>query len=225
MLNKDIKFPHARHAGHDGLLAIGGDLSAERLLEAYRNGIFPWFSGGAPIMWWSPDPRMILKPEELIVRKSLRNILNRRKFKVSVDQDFSAVIKNCAETPREGQHDTWITKEMIRAYTNLFELGFAHSFETYYKNELVGGLYGISLGKAFFGESMFFKERDASKVALYYLSDLMKKWKFHFIDVQQETDHLKSMGALPLERKKFLILLKNAMRYPTKTGKWSMEHE
>lgn len=225
MLNEDIKFPPARLAGTDGLLAIGGDLSAERLLEAYRNGIFPWFSGGAPIMWWSPDPRMIMKPEEFIVRKSLRNILNRAKFEVRVDQNFLAVMKNCAEVPREGQHDTWITDEMIKSYNKLFELGFAHSFETYYKKELIGGLYGISIGKAFFGESMFYKERDASKVALYYLSELMKKWKFHFIDVQQETDHLKSLGAYPLQREKFLNLLNKALKFPSRIGKWSLDNE
>lgn len=223
LLDKEFKFPPAGLAGHDGLLAIGGDLSAERLLEAYRNGIFPWYSGGSPIMWWSPDPRLILMPQALKVRKSLRNVINRGKFEVRVDQNFEKVIKNCAKVPRQEQHDTWITEEIAQAYTRLFHLGFAHSVETYYKNKLVGGLYGISLGKAFFGESMFYEERDASKVALYYLVELMKKWEFHFIDAQQETDHLKSLGACAIEREKFLNLLKNALKYPTRIGKWSLD--
>jgi leucyl/phenylalanyl-tRNA--protein transferase len=213
-------FPPPHFADEEGLLAIGGDLSTERLLEAYRNGIFPWYSEDYPILWWSPDPRMVLSPEKLIVSDSLRRLINQKKFSVRFDTCFEQVIRHCAAVSRKDQEGTWITEEMIRAYTRLHESGYAHSVETFSGDELAGGLYGISIGKAFFGESMFHLKRDASKVALFHLVERLKMQGFHLIDVQQETSHLERLGAETIPRNEFLALLTKAVNINMKPGKW-----
>ena len=221
-LIKEIIFPLPEYAETNGLLAIGGDLCSERLLLAYSNGIFPWYSKDEPILWWSPDPRLVLLPENFKVSKSLRLLIKKNLFTVKLDTNFFEVIKKCADVVRPGQDDTWITNEMIDAYTNLHNLGFAHSVETYYNDKLVGGLYGISLGKAFFGESMFHTMTDASKVALFFLVEKLKKWNFDFIDAQMKTSHLISLGAKEISRKEYLELLKNSLKSKTKKGKWEL---
>ena len=223
LLNEEISFPDPNNSNEQGIVAVGGDLSTERLLHAYSVGIFPWYSVESPIIWWSPDPRTILFPEEFKVSKSLQSKINKNIFQVKFDTNFADVIENCASVPRIDQEDTWITDDMKKAYINLHQKGYCHSVETYYNNKLVGGLYGISLGNAFFGESMFHIKTDASKVALYFLVEKLKKWNFNFIDVQQETDHLKSMGAKIIDRKKFLTLLKNSNQSLTRKGNWSGE--
>ena len=219
-LPNEVIFPDPNLAEEDGLLAVGGDLSPERLIQAYANGIFPWYSEEEPILWWSPDPRMILFPDKFKVSKSLEQRVRNKNFEVYFDKDFESVIRNCAASARKGDAGTWITDEMQKAYIKLHEAGFAHSVEAYLDDRLVGGLYGISLGKAFFGESMFHTERDASKIALYALVSRMTEWGFHFIDVQQETDHLKSLGAESVPREKFLKLLKETLKFPVVKGKW-----
>lgn len=218
---KNTRFPPPYYADEDGLLAIGGDLSIERLLEAYRHGIFPWYSEDSPILWWSPDPRMVLFPEKLIVSDSLRRLVSQGKMQVRFDTRFEQVIRLCAEVPRKGQEGTWITKEMIDAYLRLHKLGYAHSVETYFREDLAGGLYGIAIGKAFFGESMFHLRRDASKVALFHLVERLKKHGFHFIDVQQETTHLERLGAVALPRTEFLRRLRKAIHGDENPGKWT----
>ena len=218
----EIQFPDPDQAEKDGLVAVGGNLSPEFLLAAYSQGIFPWFSEGEPILWWSPDPRMVLFPKNFKLSASLKQSIRNRNYLVVADKNFKELITACSNSKRRGQKGTWITDGMIEAYVRLNELGYAHSFETYRDNRLVGGLYGVSLGKAFFGESMFFLERDASKVALFHLNELMLKWNYHFIDVQQSTAHLRSMGAEDLSRKTFLELLKKSLAYPTKKEKWTI---
>ncbi len=213
-------FPDPEKADKEGLLAAGGDLSAESLISAYSSGIFPWYSEGSPILWWSPDPRLVLFPESFIASGTLKQTIRRKRFEVYFDRDFSAVIRNCAETKRTEQEGTWITDEMQQAYTALHQKGYAHSVESYYEGALVGGLYGVSLGRAFFGESMFHHMPDASKVALYFLVEKLKKWDFHFIDAQQPTAHLKSLGAIEIPRREFLNRLKKALEYPTIKGSW-----
>ncbi len=222
-LNKNIDFPNPDLAEPDGLLAIGGDLSSHRLIEAYRVGIFPWYSEGDPILWWSPNPRMVLFPDKFIRHKNLAKTVNNSKFKISFDAMFEQVIELCSSVPRKGQYgDTWITDEMKDAYVKLHNMGVAHSVEVSYKNKLVGGLYGLSIGSCFFGESMFHTVTDASKVALWHLVDRMLMWNFDMIDVQQETDHLKSMGAISLDRKEFLHLLNDSVNKKSKLGSWNL---
>ncbi len=216
----DPVFPPPDYADASGLVAVGGDLTSERLLEAYRVGIFPWYSADQPILWWSPDPRFILELEEFKISRSLRKTLNKRVFQVTFDRAFEDVIHACANTARAGQSGTWITREMEEAYIHLHGLGFAHSVETWFRAELVGGLYGISLGKAFFGESMFYRKTDASKVALATLVAQLKSWDFHFIDAQMTTDHMVSLGAKEISRRIFLKRLRSALRHPTRRGKW-----
>jgi leucyl/phenylalanyl-tRNA---protein transferase len=220
LLDDELRFPHPDHADKDGLLAVGGDLSPDRLILAYANGIFPWFNDDSPIMWWSPDPRMILIPGNFKKSKSLLQTIRGKKFEVQFDGNFSEVIRHCASTSRKHEDGTWIVPEMIDAYTTLHKMGFAHSVGTYREGHLVGGLYGVSIGKAFFGESMFYLERDASKVALAALVDRLVEWEFHLIDAQQQTGHLRSLGARPVQRAVFLDLLKEAVKFPTITGKW-----
>lgn len=221
LLDDTISFPDPEFANRDGLLAVGGELSTDRILEAYRCGIFPWYNHDSPILWWSPDPRMILIPDELKVSKSLAQIIRNKAFKARFDTAFPEVIIMCSGIERKNQDGTWITEEMIDAYIALHEAGYAHSVETYLEGKLVGGLYGISLGKAFFGESMFFTESNASKVALYALVEKLRSWDFHFIDAQQKTSHIKSMGANAVPRKKFIKLLEKALTFETHTGKWT----
>lgn len=217
-----VQFPDPMSADDDGLIAVGGELSPEYLISAYANGIFPWFNEGDPVLWWSPNPRMVLYPKDFKTSKSLAKLIKNKKFDVKIDCDFESVICNCSNIPRDKQDGTWITDDMIDAYIELHKLGVAHSFETYFDNKLVGGLYGVSLGSAFFGESMFFKERDASKVAFYYLVAFCKANGFHFIDAQQPTKHLKSLGAIEVERKQFLDELSKALEEETMQGRWSM---
>jgi leucyl/phenylalanyl-tRNA---protein transferase len=219
-LDSTHRFPNPELADKTGLLAIGGDLAPNRLLSAYSAGVFPWYSRGEPILWWSPDPRLILIPGQLKISKSLQSTLRNKGFDVKFDTRFGDVIAGCAGVKRSEGNGTWITEEMIKAYIHLHDLGFAHSVETYYKDELVGGLYGVSLGRGFFGESMFFKMRDASKIALVHLVQKLTEWEFHFIDAQVETPHLVSMGGALVSRQEFLGRLKDALIYPHMKGKW-----
>lgn len=213
-------FPRPEFAEKDGLLGVGGDLSPERLINAYANGIFPWYSDNQPILWWSPDPRLVLFPKDFKRNKSLKKVVAKNEFKIQFDTNFEAVIRNCAQIKREDQDSSWITEKMIEAYIKLHELGFAHSVETYFEDKLVGGLYGVSMGKAFFGESMFHNKTDASKVALWHLVDRLLEWNFDFIDAQQETNHLKSLGAIVIKREKFLNLLEIAIAKEGIIQKW-----
>lgn len=208
-LSEKLWFPEPITATSDGLLAIGGDLSVERLLLAYNSGIFPWFEEGQPILWWSPDPRMVLFPQKFKVSKSLQQTLRSEKFGITFNQDFERVIANCATVPRKRQAGTWITKGMQEAYFALHKLGFAVSIEVWRNDELVGGLYGIDLPqkKIFCGESMFSLVNDASKVAFYYLSEYAKTRDYKLIDCQIYNSHLESLGAEELDRKHFLRLL------------------
>jgi leucyl/phenylalanyl-tRNA--protein transferase len=215
-----IEFPDPRKADDDGLVAVGGELSTSYLIAAYAQGIFPWFNEKDPILWWSPNPRMVLIPEDFKLRKSLKQVINSKRFEVKIDKDFRGVIRNCRNVKRKEQEGTWITNEMLEAYIDLHDFGIAHSFETYQDGQLVGGLYGVSLGKAFFGESMFFNEPDASKVAFYHLVEWCKQHSFHFIDAQQSTSHLKSLGAKEISRNEFLNSLNEALKHPTKQGVW-----
>ena len=219
-LIQEIVFPSPEDAEPDGLLAIGGDLSSERLLLAYQCGIFPWYSEGQPILWWSPDPRLILEPEEFHISHRLRQILKQRVFKITFDKAFESVIQACASVPREGQDGTWITPEMQQAYVRLHQQGFAHSVESWLDAKLVGGIYGVSLGKCFFGESMFSDKSNASKVALATLVQSLKAWGFHMLDAQVTTQHLLSLGAKEIPRSLFLKRLEKALRFPTMKGKW-----
>jgi len=216
-------FPPPDYADPSGLIAVGGDLSSERLLEAYRVGIFPWYSDDQPILWWSPDPRFVLELDEFNISRSLRKTLQRKIFQVTFDRVFEEVIAACSAAPREGQRGTWITPEMRDAYLDLHGLGYAHSVETWFGDKLVGGLYGVSLGKAFFGESMFHYKSDASKVALATLVEKLKNWGFHFIDSQMTTEHMMNLGAKEVPRRIFLKRLQSALRHATKRGKWHIE--
>lgn len=191
----------------NGLLAAGGDLSPERILAAYRRGIFPWFSQGDPILWWSPDPRMVLSPAGIRITRSLARTLRNANYEVRLDSDFAQVIAHCAHTPRRGQRGTWILPEMQEAYLRLHALGYAHSVETWVDDQLVGGLYGLALGRAFFGESMFSHVRDASKIALAHLCLYLQRKDFGIIDCQMETAHLATLGAAPISRQDFAQIL------------------
>ena len=208
-LSKDLFFPPVSEANSDGILAIGGDLSPERLLLAYKSGIFPWFEDDEPIIWWSPNPRMVLFLDELVVSKSMRNILNRNIFRVTFNQNFREVISNCQQVKRGGQNGTWITNDMIEAYCKLNELGIAKSVEVWQNDELVGGLYGVDLGHVFCGESMFSKVSNASKVAFIALVNQLKKDKYTLLDCQVYNDHLESLGCREIDRTEFMELLKN----------------
>lgn len=216
-------FPPPDYADPSGLLAVGGDLSKERLLEAYRLGIFPWYSDDQPILWWSPDPRLVLDLKDFGISRSLRKTLKKGVFQVTFDHAFEQVIQACAVVPRAAQNGTWITEEMQEAYINLHGLGYAHSVESWFDGKLAGGLYGVSLGKAFFGESMFHLKTDASKVALATLVEKLKSWDFHFIDSQMTTEHMVRLGAKELPRRIFLKRLQSALRHPTRRGRWHID--
>lgn len=213
-------FPPVEEADKDGLLAFGGDLHPDLLMEAYSRGIFPWYNEGSPIIWWSPDPRLVMYPDDFKLSKSLQQVLRSKKFEVRFDANFEAVIDQCARVQRPGQKGTWITPEMKEAYIKMHGLGLAHSIETYHQDQLAGGLYGLSMGKAFFGESMFHLMRDASKVAYFYLVEFCKTHAFHFIDAQTPTDHLKSLGAKEIKRSVFLDELDIALDAPSLVGRW-----
>ena len=193
----------------------------ERLLLAYQNGIFPWFGDSEPILWWSPDPRLILFPDEIYISRSLRKILKKEVFQVTMDRVFQRVITECSQVRTDKDEPTWIGDDMIEAYCRLHGSGFAHSVETWYKGELVGGLYGVSLGKSFFGESMFARVSNASKVALAKLAAYLNRQSFRFIDCQVTTQHLIRMGAREISRNRFLAMLEDAVRFPTIKGKWT----
>ncbi|CAM4049025.1 MULTISPECIES: leucyl/phenylalanyl-tRNA--protein transferase [Flavobacterium] len=206
-LTKDLYFPPVEEASPEGIIAIGGDLSIERLLLAYRSGIFPWFEDDEPIMWWAPEERMVLLFEDLRITKSMRNVFNKEEFKVTFNKDFRAVITNCQVIKREGQNGTWITEDMVEAYCKLHELGYAKSVEVWQNEELVGGLYGVDLGHIFCGESMFSKVSNASKVAFITLAQKLQKANYRLIDCQVYNDHLASLGCVEIDREDFMMVL------------------
>ncbi len=224
--NPQAPFPPVEMAlrDPDGLLALGGDLSPERLLNAYRLGIFPWFSAGQPILWWSPNPRMVLRPADVKISRSLHKTLRKRLFTVTLDQTFDAVISGCA-APRHDGCGTWLSEEMQQAYSRLHSLGHAHSVETWQGGELVGGLYGVALGKVFFGESMFTRVTDASKVAFVHLVRQLAHWDFALIDCQVHTSHLASFGATAMPRSTFTVQLDQFASGPTHPGAWEFAPE
>lgn len=222
-MNSVVQFPDPRKADDEGLIAMGGELSADFLISAYSQGVFPWFNENDPILWWSPNPRMVLVPDEFRLTKSLKQIVVGEKFEIRIDTCFRDVIEHCRIKDRPGQGGTWITIEMRNAYVELHRMGLAHSFEAFYKGELAGGLYGVSLGKAFFGESMFFLEPNSSKFAFYHLVSWCRHFGYHFIDAQQPTGHLRSLGAKEMPRNDFLDKLSEAIKCPTMKGKWKVE--
>lgn len=216
-LSEELAFPNPELADEDGLLAVGGDLEAERLLLAYCNGIFPWFSKESPILWWSPDPRFVLYPDKLKVSKSMAKLIRKNRYTIKLDTCFREVITGCRDA-REG--DTWITDDMLEAYCTLHEFGFAHSVEAWFEGKLVGGLYGISLGACFFGESMFSTMDNASKAAFISLVGKLKSLNFEFIDCQVYTKHLESLGAIKVKREEFLSQLYESLKRDTLHGSW-----
>lgn len=209
-LSRKLNFPPAWLARSDGLLCIGGDLSPERLLLAYKNGIFPWFSNDEPFLWWSPDPRLVLLPDDINISKSLKKKIRKKTFTIKVDTAFEQTILSCAKPRKE--EGTWLVEEMIDAYIELHEQGYAHSIETWKNDKLVGGLYGVCIGGSFFGESMFSFESDTSKIALVALANHLKKNHFDLIDCQVTTRHLLSMGAIEISRNSFLDIISNSIK-------------
>ncbi len=224
-LPQEIRFPPPQLAREDGLLAVDGDLSTPRLLTAYRMGIFPWFSEGDPLLWWSPDPRLVLFPQELRVSRRLARLVRSRRFAVTVDTVFERVITACARTRLENDEPTWIDERMIAAYTRLHREGYAHSVEAWQDDRLAGGLYGVSLGNCFFGESMFTHLSNASKVAFVTLVAWLQRQGFEMIDCQVSTPHLKSLGAVEIPRSWFLALLAKALKTSDRRGKWRFDEE
>ena len=208
-LTKELYFPPVEETSYEGILAVGGDLSIERLLLAYNNGIFPWFDADEPILWWSPSERMVVNPKDYKVSKSLRNIINRNIFEVTINKDFESVIKNCQEIERKDQDGTWISNDIIESYTKLHKLGKAKSFEVWQNGELVGGLYGVDLGHVFCGESMFSKVPNASKVAFVKLIEYLKQNNYKLLDCQVHNDHLEKLGAFEISRNAFMMILKS----------------
>lgn len=215
-------FPPPELAREDGLLAVGGDLSPERLLLAYQHGIFPWYSPGEPLLWWAPDPRLVLFPSELRISRRLARTVRQQRFMVTFDQHFPAVIEACASTRRAQGEGTWIDGQMKDAYIRLHELGYAHSVECWREEKLAGGLYGVSLGGVFFGESMFSRERDSSKVALVQLVRVLNRWEFDLIDCQLPTAHLKNLGAREIAGRDFFELLQHSLTKDNRRGSWAL---
>lgn len=211
-------FPHPYLADDSGILAIGGDLSPERLLSAYSFGIFPWYNEDDPIIWWSPYSRAVAYPGQIIISKSMHSYL--RKYELRIDQSFPEVIHHCRHIPRNGSTESWINDEMQKAYILMYEKGYAHSFETWYNDKLIGGLYGISLGKCFFGESMFSLENNASKFAFIRLSQILKEKEFLLIDCQVPNDHLSRMGCSPISRNQYLDVMRKNLFYQSVKGSW-----
>ncbi|MFZ4536158.1 leucyl/phenylalanyl-tRNA--protein transferase [Propionivibrio sp.] len=207
----------------NGLLCAGGDLSPQRIVQAYRQGVFPWYSAGEPILWWSPDPRMVLVPSEFRISRSLRRTLRNGDYLIRLDSNFPTVIRACAKTPRNGQAGTWISAEMQAAYCKLYELGFAHSVETWVDNKLVGGLYGLAIGKMFYGESMFSHATDASKIAIAHLTRFLEAQGFGLIDCQMNTPHLASLGAREIPRNEFIASLHELTAIPPLKGRWASD--
>ena len=216
-----IEFPHPYLADEEGFLAFGGNLSTPSILNAYCNGIFPWYSEGEPILWWFTHPRCVLFPDKLKIHKSMRSYLNQDKFEWTVDTAFDQVLNNCRTKTRKGQHGTWITEEMFVAYSRLHEEGIAHSVEVWEEGKLVGGLYGLSIGKIFYGESMFSFRSNASKFALIKLAGLLKEKDFWLIDCQQTTDHIVSLGAEELKKETFYNYLQKNQQEKSLLGKWT----
>ena len=221
----DPVFPDPAEADPDGLLAIGGDLSARRLVAGYAGGIFPWYSERSPILWWSPDPRLVLEPARLHVPRSLKRVLNSGRFRFSLDTAFGQVIRACARTPRPGQVGTWIVPDMIAAYEGLHAMGLAHSAEVWNGDCLAGGIYGVALGSVFFGESMFYAEKDASKAALALLARWLLARGCTLIDCQQTTAHMLRFGAREISRLEFLRRVSLGLESPALSGKWVLEGE
>lgn len=220
-LSDSLLFPPPALAREDGLLAVGGDLSLPRLLLAYRHGIFPWYSAGDPILWWSPNPRLVLFPGEFHLAKRLARTIRQQLFRITFDTDFARVIRACSQTPRKEGQGTWLDEEMIGAYCALHEQGYAHSVECWQEGKLVGGLYGVALGAAFFGESMFSLVPDSSKVALAGLVEHLKDWGFALIDCQVGTGHLQRLGAREISGAEFSTRLAQAVARPSRLGSWS----
>lgn len=221
-LDDELVFPPVNLAD-DGLLAVGGDLRPERLLLAYSQGIFPWYGENLPILWHSPDPRMVLYPSELVVQRSLRKAIRRRPYELRMDTAFEQVLHGCAAAPRPGQDGTWLIPDMVKAYLTLHNKGFAHSVEAWCDGQLVGGFYGVTLGTAFFGESMFAQSPDASKIAFAAGVAQLAAWGVTIIDCQVHTDHLERFGAREISRTRYLETLKSALNEPTRRGTWSFD--
>ncbi len=219
-LSQELVFPDPELADPKGLLAVGGDLGVERLLFAYQLGIFPWYGEGEEILWWSPARRCVLKPEEFHASRSLKRLIKQQRFTITFDQAFSSVIRACAETRLANGKDTWLIPEMIEAYCNLHHAGFTHSVEAWDGQCLAGGIYGVSLGRAFFGESMFTRVSNASKVAFFSLARRLKEWEFSLIDCQIGTPHLYRLGAYEIPRTEFLTRLSQALSLPSQRGSW-----
>lgn len=221
LLSEELAFPPAELANEDGVVAVGGDVSPERLVLAYESGIFPWPVEGLPLLWFSPDPRFVLRPSELHVARSLRKRMRQAPFRLTADTAFTEVIDFCAHTPRPGQSGTWITPELREGYVRLHQLGFAHSVEAWEGARLVGGLYGVSLGAGFFGESMFARAPDASKIAFATLCETLAAWDFELVDCQVRTAHLERFGATDWRRPAFLEALDQLLEKPTRRGPWT----
>ncbi len=211
------------HLAEDGLLAVGGDLRPERLMLAYSKGIFPWYGENLPILWHAPDPRMVMMTEDLAIQRSLRKAIRKKPYELRLDTAFAEVLQGCARSPRPGQSGTWLIPDMVQAYLELHSLGFAHSFEAWRGGELIGGCYGVSLGSAFFGESMFARGPDASKIAYAACVNQLHAWRIGLIDCQVHTEHLERFGAYEIPRLDYMELLHIALDQPTRRGKWSFE--
>lgn len=222
LLTDELVFPPPEAASEEGIVAVGGDVSPQRLILAYSQGIFPWPVRGLPLLWFSPDPRFVLPPSEARIPRSLRKRIRREEYEVRADTAFESVIEGCASVPRPGQDGTWITEELAQGFVSLHQLGYAHSVEAYKQGELVGGLYGVSLGRAFFGESMFARAPDASKVAFVTLLGQLLEWSFDFVDCQVHTDHLARFGTEEWPRAQFLDALRDALSAPTHRGRWEL---
>ncbi|MBT8374430.1 MAG: leucyl/phenylalanyl-tRNA--protein transferase [Deltaproteobacteria bacterium] len=219
-LTAEHSFPPPHLAEKEGLLSVGGDLSQDRLLLAYRMGIFPWYSDGEPVLWWSPDPRLVLYPKEIKISKTLKKVLKKNEFDITLDQDFAGVIGECAQIRSENSEGTWINEDMMKAYCRLHQSGYAHSVEAWYEGELAGGLYGVSLGKSFFGESMFTRITNASNVALVKLAEYLAALSFDMIDCQVRTEHMVRFGAREIPRDLFLQQLTESLSKQTIKGTW-----
>ena len=216
-------FPPPELAGPEGIIAVGGDLSPERLINAYATGIFPWFSEGDPIIWWSPDPRLVIFPGRLKVARSLEKVLRQGRFQITLDRAFDRVIQECAQVRTEVGQGTWLVEEMIEAYIQLHDAGYAHSVEAWHEGRLAGGLYGVSLGACFFGESMFTRVSNASKAAFVTLVRQLERWGFDLIDCQVRTDHLVRLGAEEIPRREFLKRLEKSLSARTRRGRWRFD--
>jgi len=219
--DEQLYFPPVEESTEEGIVAIGGNLSPGVLLSAYRQGIFPWYSEGQEILWWSPDPRFVLFTEKMKISRSMRKEIRRQKYRVVLDRNFEEVIRSCRETVREGQDGTWITEDMVQAYCRVHNMGWAHSVEVLDGENLVAGLYGMSMGRVFFGESMFTRVSNGSKTALILLALFLKDKGFKMIDSQDHTEHMERLGAQNISRSDFYKILKNELTYPDHKGRWS----